>query len=184
MNDQHSTGGVNACPHCDHPAHTGRRCFQAFIENAGDDLHHRPEVVELCRCGPADVKAVLTETIAVHKPTTKRINHPRRQGLLLNIPACSGCDWAVEDGDHDAHVAEVLAALPGVAVIQLPEPDRAWAKWDAWTVDEDYVVAAATSAVYLEDEESVTALPVETAKRLSDCLAAAADAVLSEETTK
>ncbi|ASD53464.1 hypothetical protein PBI_LUCKY2013_71 [Mycobacterium phage Lucky2013] len=70
------------------------------------------------------MRAVLTEAIKAHKPTTKRINHPRRQEFLLNLDACMGCEWTEQDGgDHDSHVADVIASLPGVAVIQLPEPD-------------------------------------------------------------
>ncbi|QCO93758.1 hypothetical protein SEA_SCHATZIE_68 [Mycobacterium phage Schatzie] len=71
-----------------------------------------------------ELRAVLTEAIKAHKPTTKRINHPRRQEFLLNLDACMGCEWTEQDGgDHDSHVADVIASLPGVAVIQLPEPD-------------------------------------------------------------
>ncbi|UXE03964.1 hypothetical protein SEA_PHALCONET_76 [Mycobacterium phage Phalconet] len=72
-----------------------------------------------------ELRAVLTEAIKAHKPTTKRINHPRRQEFLLNLDACMGCEWTEQDGgDHDSHVADVIASLPGVAVIQLPEPDE------------------------------------------------------------
>ncbi|QBI97519.1 hypothetical protein SEA_HUGHESYANG_72 [Mycobacterium phage Hughesyang] len=71
-----------------------------------------------------ELRAVLTEAIKAHKPTTKRINHPRRQEFLLNLDACMGCEWTEQDGgDHDSHVADVIASLPGVAVIQLPEPN-------------------------------------------------------------
>ncbi|AXQ52307.1 hypothetical protein SEA_ERICMILLARD_72 [Mycobacterium phage EricMillard] len=73
-----------------------------------------------------ELRAVLTEAIKAHKPTTKRINHPRRQEFLLNLDACMGCEWTEQDGgDHDSHVADVIASLPGVAVIQLPEPTEA-----------------------------------------------------------
>ena len=114
----------------------------------------------------AGVKAVLAEALAAH---------------MVGYQSCR-CGWFTEDGDPSRavaeHLADVLLALPGVAVIQLPEPDRAWAKWDAWTVDDSYVVAAATGVVYLEDDESVTALPVATAQRLSERLAAAGAAAL------
>ncbi|AHK12118.1 hypothetical protein PBI_ALSFRO_67 [Mycobacterium phage Alsfro] len=70
-----------------------------------------------------ELRDVLTEALKAHKPTMKRISHPRRQGFLLNLDACIGCEWTEQDGgDHDSHVADVIASLPGVAVIQLPEP--------------------------------------------------------------
>ncbi|ALA06206.1 hypothetical protein THELONIOUSMONK_64 [Mycobacterium phage TheloniousMonk] len=92
-----------------------------------------------------ELRDVLTEALKAHKPTMKRISHPRRQGFLLNLDACIGCEWTEQDGgDHDSHVADVIASLPGVAVIQLPEatyaeyPDE-WSsstapedEWDTW----------------------------------------------------
>ncbi|WNO28686.1 hypothetical protein SEA_MADKILLAH_102 [Mycobacterium phage MadKillah] len=73
-----------------------------------------------------ELRDVLTEALKAHKPTMKRISHPRRQGFLLNLDACIGCEWTEQDGgDHDSHVADVIASLPGVAVIQLPEPTEA-----------------------------------------------------------
>ncbi|AJD82565.1 hypothetical protein ALVIN_61 [Mycobacterium phage Alvin] len=92
-----------------------------------------------------ELRDVLTEALKAHKPTMKRIGHPRRQGFLLNLDACIGCEWTEQDGgDRDSHVADVIASLPGVAVIQLPEatyaeyPDE-WSsstapedEWDTW----------------------------------------------------
>ncbi|AGK88164.1 hypothetical protein M184_gp16 [Mycobacterium phage WIVsmall] len=128
-----------------------------------------------------ELRAVLTEALKAHKPTMKRISHPRRQGFLLNLDACIGCEWTEQDGgDHDSHVADVIASLPGVAVIQLPEVDRGWATRNAWTVDESYVVAETDVGVVLEGDDTVTALRVETATRLAAALLAAAAAVVAE----
>ncbi|APQ42413.1 hypothetical protein PBI_BLUE_60 [Mycobacterium phage Blue] len=128
-----------------------------------------------------ELRDVLTEALKAHKPTMKRISHPRRQGFLLNLDACIGCEWTEQDGgDHDSHVADVIASLPGVAVIQLPEVDRGWATRNAWTVDESYVVAETDVGVVLEGDDTVTALRVETATRLAAALLAAAAAVVAE----
>lgn len=127
----------------------------------------------------SDGKVALAEAIRKHKPTSKRINHTWRKGLLLNIPACKGCDWAVEDGDHDAHVAEVLAALPGVAVIQLPQPEDAsgdvsdFCGGDVWCTP-----GSGRVRIYVQDSR----FSAEEARSFAADVMAAA--VLSEETTK
>jgi hypothetical protein len=56
------------------------------------------------------LEGVVTEVLRQHRPTVKRVNHPSRPYVLINLDACKGCDWAAEDGDHDAHVAAVVIA--------------------------------------------------------------------------
>ncbi|UJE15545.1 hypothetical protein SEA_DUSSY_79 [Mycobacterium phage Dussy] len=63
-----------------------------------------------------ELRAVLTEALAGHQPENYGFN-------------CSGCDWepanpAVTDAaEFAAHQLDVLDTAPGVAVIQLPEPN-------------------------------------------------------------
>ncbi|AIM49956.1 hypothetical protein PORCELAIN_79 [Mycobacterium phage Porcelain] len=64
-----------------------------------------------------ELRAVLTEALAGHQPENYGFN-------------CSGCDWepanpAVTDAaEFAAHQLDALDTAPGVAVIQLPEPDE------------------------------------------------------------
>lgn len=65
--------------------------------------------------GPSAVE-LITNVLREHRAGTKRIPHPWRQGILLNVDACKGCDWVGnEDESHDTHVAAVVdAALGGL----------------------------------------------------------------------
>lgn len=85
------------------------------------------------------VKAVLTEAIASHAVKTLE-TYPT--GDVIDCV----CGWWYEPGDHAVHVAEVLAALPGVAVIQLPEPATLTPAYEddvthAWEWDGDSFLA-------------------------------------------
>jgi len=129
-----------------------------------------------------ELRAVLTEAIKAHKPTTKRINHPRRQEFLLNLDACMGCEWTEQDGgDHDSHVADVIASLPGVAVIQLPEPDADHGDGIAfWTAQEVGVADGMVVARFDPGNEAIYYEPSEAWETVA-ALAAAAVVATGEE---
>ncbi|QAX93221.1 hypothetical protein SEA_BEATRIX_60 [Mycobacterium phage Beatrix] len=65
-----------------------------------------------------ELRAVLTEALAGHQPENYGFN-------------CSGCNWepanpgVTDAAEFAAHQLDVLDAVPGVAVIQLPEPAEA-----------------------------------------------------------
>ncbi|QZE10353.1 hypothetical protein SEA_SCOOBYDOOBYDOO_2 [Mycobacterium phage ScoobyDoobyDoo] len=65
-----------------------------------------------------ELRAVLTEALAGHQPENYGFN-------------CSGCDWEPANpgvtyaAEFAAHQLDVLYAVPGVAVIHLPEPTEA-----------------------------------------------------------
>lgn len=63
----------------------------------------------------ADLKTVLTETLAAHGVKTLE-TYPT--GVVIECE----CGWWYEPGDHAEHVADALLGLSGVAVTQLPEP--------------------------------------------------------------
>jgi hypothetical protein len=72
-----------------------------------------------------ELRAVLTEAISAHKPTVKRVNHPRRKDILLNLDACKGCEWTEQDGgDHDEHIADVQAKALAAAEVVAEEEDN------------------------------------------------------------
>ncbi|QXO12878.1 hypothetical protein SEA_LATRETIUM_78 [Mycobacterium phage Latretium] len=65
-----------------------------------------------------ELRAVLTEALAGHQPENYGFN-------------CSGCNWEPANpgvtyaAEFAAHQLDVLYAVPGVAVIHLPEPTEA-----------------------------------------------------------
>ncbi|UVK60627.1 hypothetical protein SEA_PETERSON_79 [Mycobacterium phage Peterson] len=64
-----------------------------------------------------ELRAVLTEAQSEHRPVWAE-----RIGMLVMCKCGHGRDIAGYDEDsHEAHVADAIASLPGVAVIQLPE---------------------------------------------------------------
>ncbi|QGH71500.1 hypothetical protein SEA_TDANISKY_93 [Mycobacterium phage TDanisky] len=64
-----------------------------------------------------ELRDVLTEALKAH---SRRIdpNHPGYGNCRCGFTAS-------HPNDHPVHVADVIASLPGVAVIQLPEPTEA-----------------------------------------------------------
>ncbi|AEJ94279.1 hypothetical protein ALICE_15 [Mycobacterium phage Alice] len=138
-----------------------------------------------------ELRAVLTEALKAHQ--VYQCSRSSWDDESIQWWQCHGCDfksntfpikginWVVLGEEIAAnHQADVIASLPGVAVIQLPEVDRGWATRNAWTVDESYVVAETDVGVVLEGDDTVTALRVETATRLAAALLAAAAAVVAE----
>ncbi|MFV8232367.1 hypothetical protein [Mycolicibacterium fortuitum] len=63
----------------------------------------------------ADITDRITEVLRRHKPTWRRIQHPKRADILVNVLACTGCEWVGEESDHDAHQAAVLVETLGLA---------------------------------------------------------------------
>ena len=62
-----------------------------------------------------DLTNLIAAALAVHQPKVRRLKHPTRQGVLLNKPACKGCDWLGDDPafvseEHRPHVAAVVVA--------------------------------------------------------------------------
>lgn len=103
--------------------------------------------------GVGGVQERITEVLAAHRETTKRIEHPWRQGYLLNVEACKGCDWtSEEDGQHPAHVASLVLALfePEWAV-QFEEKDGWYGKDEMldWSCGHERIYGdASTAAAY------------------------------------
>lgn len=62
----------------------------------------------------ADITTRIAEVLRRHKPTWRRIQHPKRADILVNVLACTGCEWVGEESDHDAHQAAVLVETLGL----------------------------------------------------------------------
>ncbi|SDD59957.1 hypothetical protein SAMN04488581_2631 [Mycolicibacterium neoaurum] len=131
----------------------------------------------------ADLKSTLTETLRAHRPTTKRVPHPKGRGILLNLHACTGCEWTEQDGgDHTEHVADVLLGLSGVAVTALPEPQHRIGGSPVWSVN----LGGEGESVYIGPKGCVTISGYTTFDErdipglVPALLAAAAAAVVSE----
>ena len=66
-----------------------------------------------------EAQKVIHGVLATHVASTRRIQHPKREGFLLNVAACDSesCDWVASDvtTDHDEHLAaEIDKALGGL----------------------------------------------------------------------
>ncbi|AEK07842.1 hypothetical protein FDI59_gp094 [Mycobacterium phage Yoshi] len=100
--DQHGAYGYSH-----HPGHHTTACTGGA--GVGGMAHERTTMTN-------ELRDVLTEALKAH---SRRIdpNHPGygncRCGFTVSHP-----------NDHPAHLTDVLRSLPGVAVIQLPEPDE------------------------------------------------------------
>ncbi|QOC55823.1 hypothetical protein SEA_JORGENSEN_64 [Mycobacterium phage Jorgensen] len=101
-----------------------------------------------------ELRAVLTEALAGHQPANYGFN-------------CSGCDWepanpgVTDAAEFAAHQLDVLDAVPGVAVIQLPEPEvwdgpgkeRYWRIGDTTvTVDKWNMLSVTLNDDWIDDE--------------------------------
>lgn len=85
-----------------------------------------------------DIRVRIAEVIGEHAPTIKSISHPRRFGFILNIPACKGCAWAEEGGNHDTHRADVLVRELGLTEFAVGElPRERWWSTAIQTEDEN-----------------------------------------------
>lgn len=78
------------------------------------------------------VVGVLAEALAQHEfAPQKGVDHV----------GCFGCDWVsygiFPRSEHAAHVASVVAALPNIAVVMLPEPTVREHGGFSWGADED-----------------------------------------------
>ncbi|UVK60613.1 hypothetical protein SEA_PETERSON_65 [Mycobacterium phage Peterson] len=62
-----------------------------------------------------ELRAVLTEALAAHEVLSLDASP---EGYVIEC----ACGWYYTREDHAKHQAEIIVSLPGVAVIQLPEP--------------------------------------------------------------
>lgn len=70
-----------------------------------------------------DTRGRVEDICDSHRITTKRMRHPTRKGILVNLTACVGCEWTGEfndDAGHRAHVARLIvdALRPTVRTIE------------------------------------------------------------------
>lgn len=101
-----------------------------------------PETTETasdhCVSASAHVVGVLAEALAQHR--------------IMPSGTCFGCDWEPSDDslsitkDHRVHVASVVAALPNIAIVQLPEP--AFQEDGTW----EWCSARSRNAVWINDD--------------------------------
>lgn len=62
-----------------------------------------------------DPEKLIADVLDAHTPTWKRQNHPTRKGILVNLLACTGCEWIADSDRHQDHVAaEIVKALGGL----------------------------------------------------------------------
>lgn len=108
-----------------------------------------------------DLKAALTEALREHL-------------------TCECGQWAENLDETMEHLADVLLALPGVAVIQLPEPDEITVLRNAWWLMGDVTAVAGSRRVRCELDDH--RLSANEARGLAAALLAAA--VLSEGETR
>jgi len=92
---------------------------------------------------------VIAEALAEHKAI--KIPRPDAPRQCPGHVACQGCDWISREcgevdpwDEHAAHQASVIAALPNIAVVSLPEPEQpaSWhvTDWDGGRVSLCYGV--------------------------------------------
>lgn len=69
-----------------------------------------------------DIRTQLAETMAVHGATH-----------VLDVDACNGCAWRGRDwrDSHSDHLVDVLLALQGIAIVQVPDDPPRVTEWPA-----------------------------------------------------
>lgn len=144
-----------------------------------------------------DAQRVIADVLQKHRHRGFRVidNGPHEDDVITYAVLCrcgedfhAATSWQAADA-HDAHVAEVIAALPGVAVIQLPE--REGGRWPVDFDDDDFSVwriwlrresdGAHANGARISWGSMELNLGGDHARALAAALLAAA--VLSEETT-
>lgn len=81
-----------------------------------------------------DPQKLIRDVLRTHVASTRRIPHPKRQGILWNVAACDSesCDWVATDldTDHDEHLAaEIDKALGGLTRDWRPGTYPLQARW-------------------------------------------------------
>ncbi|MES5383879.1 hypothetical protein ABVN64_30240 [Mycolicibacterium conceptionense] len=62
-----------------------------------------------------DAQKTIHGVLDKHMPTWKSRNHPTRRGIVVNLLACTGCEWIGDGETHNAHLAaEINKALGGL----------------------------------------------------------------------